>query len=71
MNPIEGVWCDTKRFVRARNEQEFDKLLPLINEALLQYEQKGMNIKLWKRFWKCQDMYKNGFCYEEVLHALF
>jgi len=24
LNPIEGVWCDTKRFVRSNHEQDFD-----------------------------------------------
>ena len=23
LNPIEGVWCDTKRYVRSNNEQDY------------------------------------------------
>ena len=41
LNPI-----DTKRFVRSNNEQDFDKLFPLIEEAFSLYEQKKLNIKL-------------------------
>ena len=45
LNPIEGVWCDTKRFVRSNNEQDFDKLFLLIEESFSLYEQKKTKYK--------------------------
>ena len=71
LNPIEGVWCALKRYVRKHNEQDFSKLFDLILEAIDDYENKKLNIKLWKRFWKCIELYKNGAKYTEVLVELF
>ena len=71
LNPIEGVWCALKRYVRKHNEQDYSKLLTLILEAIADYENKKLNIKLWKRFWSCIEMYKNGAKYSEVLIELF
>jgi hypothetical protein len=71
LNPIEGVWCDTKRFVRGNNEQDFKKFLPLIEKAFTEYEKKSLNYKLWYRFWEANQMYLNGASYQEVLETLF
>ena len=71
LNPIEGVWCALKRYVRKHNEQDYSKLLNLILDAIKDYENKKLNIKLWKRFWDCIEMYKNGAKYCEVLVKLF
>lgn len=71
MNPIEGVWCSLKRYVRTHNEQDYSKLFGLILEAIDKYEEKKLNIKLWKRFWDCIEMYKNGLKYCDVLIELF
>ena len=71
LNPIEGVWCDRKRYVRSHNEQDYQKLLPLIATSLDQYESKQLSIKLWYRFWRSIEMYDSGASYQEVLETLF
>jgi len=71
LNPIEGLWCDLKWFVRKWNEQEYNKLNSLIIEAMDQYEEKKLNKKLWLRFWRALEMYESGSSYQDVLHALF
>lgn len=43
----------------------------MILDAIKDYENKKLNIKLWKRFWDCIEMYKNGAKYCEVLVKLF
>ena len=71
LNPIEGLWCDTKKYVRKYNEQDYSKLFRLIEKALDEYEGKKLNIKLWYRFWRTVEMYNDGCSYEEVLTTLF
>ena len=71
LNPIEGVWCDYKRFIRANSEQKFEQLKQLLIEAQRRYQQKGLSIKLWYRFWRAIDMYENNCSYVDVLHDLF
>lgn len=71
LNPIEGVWCDSKRYVRSQNEQDYNKLLLLIEASLDQYENKQLSIKLWYRFWRSIEMYDSGSSYQQVLETLF
>lgn len=71
INPIEGVWCDTKWYFRKNNDQEFKNALNLVIQSFDQYENKELNIKLWKRFWKCLDMYNQNASYQNVLQELF
>ena len=40
LNRMEGVWCDSKRYVRIKNDQDFSKFGDLIIEALEEYEKK-------------------------------
>ena len=70
-DPIECLWCDTKKYVRKYNEQDFSKLFGLIEKALEEYEGKKLNIKLRYRFWRKVDMYNDGCSYEEVLTTIF
>ncbi len=71
LNPIEGVWCYVKWFVRKNNDQDFKKFNELIVKGFKYYEAKKLNIKLWNRFWKAIDMYDGGSTYQEVLEELF
>lgn len=71
LNPIEGLWCDLKRYVRTHNDQSFDKLIGLINDAINQYKSKNLNAILWDRFWKALELYNSGSTYQEVLIELF
>ena len=64
LNPIEGLWCFMKRYVRTRTDQNFDTMKRLIFESIDKYnkdpENKNLNRKLWNSFWKCIDMYQEG-----------
>jgi len=71
LNPIEGVWCFLKGYVRRRNDQNFSKLLGLIIESIDAYKKKDLNVKLWHRFWRALEMYQNDSSYQEVLETLF
>ena len=71
VNPIEGLRCDTKKYVRKCNEQDIRKLFGLIEKALDEYEGKKLNITLWYRFWRTLEMYNDGCSCEEVLTTLF
>lgn len=71
LNPVEGVFCDLKRFVRKHNDQDFRKFNSLIQQAFEKYSSKNLNIKLWNRFWKALEMYNLNKTYQEVLEALF
>jgi len=71
LNPIEGFWCDLKRFVRKNNDQDFGKFYALIVEAIDHYKDTNLNLKLWKRFWDAVFMYHNGQTYQDVLTTLF
>ena len=71
LNPIEGLWCESKRFVRKYNEQTFDKLNYLIVQSFEEYKKSSLNVKLWNRFWECLEMYNEGSTYQDVLGSLF
>lgn len=71
LNPIEGFWCYLKGYVRRNNDQNFQHLFQLINVSIEKYIESNLNLKLWKRFWKCIEMYEAKATYQEVLHALF
>jgi hypothetical protein len=71
LNPIEGLWCFMKWFVRKENDQDFKKFSELITSSMRQFEEKNLNIKLWNRFWKACEMYQSGCTYQEVLQELF
>jgi hypothetical protein len=71
LNPIEGLWCYLKFYVRKNNDQDYSKFFGLIDKAIEVYLEKNLNIKLWNRFWKAIQMYKDNKSYQEVLQTLF
>ena len=71
LNTIEDFWCDLKWFVRKYNDQDFCKLNDLIIGAMKHYQEKGLNQKLWLRFWLAIEMYNTSASYQEVLQNLF
>jgi hypothetical protein len=70
-NPIEGFWCYLKQYVRKRNDQNFNTMKNLIIEAIESYKKIGLNMKLWKRFWKMVRSYKDGDSYQHILQSCF
>jgi AICAR transformylase/IMP cyclohydrolase PurH len=71
MNPIEGLWCDQKQFIRKNTDQTFLCMKKLLIQSRIEFENKGLNIKLNKRFWRVIKAYKNGAKYDEVLRTYF
>ena len=68
LNPIEGLWCYLKSYVRKNNDQDFSKLFL---GWIKTFKDKKLNAKLWNRFWVALDMYNNDSSYQEVLTKLF
>ncbi len=72
LNPIEGMWCFLKNYVRKRNDQNFNNFKNLVLEdSIEEFRTIKLNIKLWGRFWKTIDLYEQNKSYEEVLQTLF
>ena len=71
LNPIEGVWCYQKSFVRKYNEQIFNTFVKLISQSRDVFEEKKISLKLFRRFWKAVDAYNEGKSYSEVLQLFF
>jgi len=71
LNPIEGLWCYSKHYVRLENSQDFSGLLSLIEKSFQEYEESILHVKLWNRFWEALSMYSSGASYADVLHKLF
>jgi len=71
LNPIEGLWCHSKHYVRKNNDQDYSKLNNLICESFENFKIKNVNIQLWNRFWRAIEMYDNNASYEDVLTSLF
>ena len=71
LNTIEGLWCNSKHYVRQQNEQDYSKLLDLIQQSFKDYEESTVHVKLWNRFWETLHIYDSGATYADVLHKLF
>ena len=71
LNTIKGLWCNSKHYVRQQNEQDYSKLLDLIQQSFKDYEESTVHVKLWNRFWEALHMYDSGATYADVLHKLF
>jgi hypothetical protein len=71
MNPIEGMWCHLKQYVRKHNDQTFNKMVALIHDSRLNFVEKNVYMKLFRRFWKTLHAYNEGKDYKEVLTMFF
>jgi hypothetical protein len=71
LNPIEGLWCFMKNFIRKYTDLSFGKMRKLSNESLEHFIQFGYNLKLWRRFWRLLALDTDGKMYEEVLQSFF
>ena len=71
LNPIEGFWCFSKQYIRKRTDQKFDTMIRLIEESKKEFSNQAHNGKLWRRFWRCIDMYFNNFDYKYVMNNLY
>ena len=71
MNAIEGLWCHQKQFIRKRTDQTHPTLIKLISESRVNFEDKKIAMKLFRRFWRVLDAYNTGQTYEQVLHLFY
>ena len=60
MNPIEGLWCSMKRFIRQKNDQTFPTMLRLIPDSREYFFNKHLHYKLFRRFWRTLNAYDQG-----------
>lgn len=71
LNPIEGLWCNQKQFVRSRTDQTFNTMVYLIGQSRLHFVEKQIYKKLFRRFWKSLLAYQSGQDYSQVLQLFF
>ena len=71
MNPIEGLWCSMKRFIRQKNDQTFSTMLRLIPASREYFFNKNLHYKLFRRFWRTLDASDQGKTYAEILRMFF
>lgn len=71
MSTIEGMWCYLKGYIRKYSEQNFPKMVQLIVEARKHFEEKHIDRKLTRRFWKTIYAYNSGKEYKDVLTLFF
>ena len=67
LNAIEGLWCDMKRYIRVKTDQTFPTMLRLIPQSRQNFEQRYIQMKLFRRFWRCIEAYSQGKPYGEIL----
>lgn len=46
-------------------------MIRLIEESKKEFSNQAHNGKLWRRFWRCIDMYFNNFDYKYVMNNLY
>ena len=71
LNTIEDLWCYTKQYVRKNSDQTYPPMMHLISKALEMFSEREIQMKLFRRFWRCLDAYKKGKTYSEVLTFFF
>ncbi|CAF1225955.1 unnamed protein product [Didymodactylos carnosus] len=71
LNAIEGLWCNQKAYVRSRTDQTFDKMIKLISESRINFVQRKISLKLFRRFWRAIEAYSKGQTYANALALFF
>ncbi|CAF1560638.1 unnamed protein product, partial [Didymodactylos carnosus] len=71
LNAIEGLWSNQKAFVRSRTDQSFDKMIKLISESRINFAERKIALKLFRRFWRAIVAYSQGQTYADVLKLFF
>ncbi|CAF3360349.1 unnamed protein product, partial [Rotaria sp. Silwood2] len=71
LNPIEGLWCNQKQFVRSRTDQRFNTMIHLVAQSRKHFIEKQIYKKLFRRFWRCLYAYQSGQNYSQVLQLFF
>lgn len=71
LNPIEGLWCYQKQFIRKRTDQTYKSLLKFYKESREEFERENLYMKLIRRFWRCLLAYNQGQDYAHVIKEFF
>ena len=71
LNPIEGLWCFQKVYIRKNTDGTFEKLIELMETAKKLFLVQNVNIKLWNRFFNTVNDYANGASYDQILKKYF
>ena len=70
-NPIEGYWCHSKQYITKHIDQSFRRLITLMPEAKVNFIEKHIHLKLFRRFWRTIKAYNQGKDYLNVLTMFF
>ena len=60
LNAIEGLWCYMKQYVRKDSDQIYPTMMRLIPKSREMFAEREIQMKLFRRFWRCLDAYKKG-----------
>ncbi len=71
LSPIEGVWAHQKQHIRKNTDQSFDSLRKLLVESRNNLRDHVLIPKLWRRFWRTIDAYRNGNSFVSILTEFF
>ena len=71
LSPIEGIWAFEKQYIRKRTDQTFPTLRRLLNESRNELHTHYLIPKLWRRFWRTLNDYKDGKNFIEILNDNF
>ena len=71
LNPIEGLWCFQKVYVRKNTDGTFEKLTELMETSRKLFVTQNINLKLWNRFFNTIEDYLNNASYEDILKKYF
>ena len=63
--------CSQKLYVRRKTDQTYNTMLKLIIESRENFRERGISMKLLRRFWRCLQAYKDGQTYAEVMQMFF
>jgi hypothetical protein len=71
LNPIEGLWCFQKVYIRKNTDGSFEKMINLIDLTREIFKEKGIHLKLWNRFFNTIKDYSILVTYEEILKKYY
>jgi hypothetical protein len=71
LNPIEGLWCFQKVYIRKNTDGSFEKMIELIDLTRDMFKDKQIHLKLWNRFFNTVQDYSNQVTYEEILKKYY
>ena len=71
LNPIEGLWCFEKVYIRKNTDGTFEKMIELMETSKNMFLTQNINLKLWNRFFDTINDYEKGASYEEILKKYF